>query len=191
MATKRDRLGRILEGLDELAGSIGTQAKKSVPDLDRVFDHYVHTHEELIADLHALAIEQLEENAPDDRPSSLHEPNSLLDDVRPRVLERMRELYPTDDPDSLKVKRYGWTHRACLELLAQNVGKWVSGARLRIVLRDQVHAERRMRELRELGFQIENRQKEGRSYYELLSLEPDLDKAAHYFIKLSRGQRRR
>lgn len=182
MESRRERLARIIEALDELVLAIGTQLQKKAPDLNYVFDHYGDAHEEMGLEIHALAVEFLEENAPDDRPSGLRKPDSLLDYTRSQVAARMKELFPHEPAALSKIPKYGWTQRVTLELLAQNVGRPVPATRIRTLLNEQVHAERRMRELRELGFEITPHQKKGKTHYQLAGLNPDLDKAARYFF---------
>lgn len=189
MESKRERLARIIETLDELVLAIGTQLQKKAPDLNYVFDHYGDAHEEMGLEMHALAVEFLEENAPEDRPADLREPDSLLDHTRNQVAARMKELFPGEADALLKIPRYGWAQRVILELLAQNVGRPVPATRIRTLLNEQVHAERRMRELRELGFEIAPHQQKGKTHYQLAGLDPDLDKAAQYFLKRNKKKK--
>jgi hypothetical protein len=183
-----EQLAAILDVLDELANAIGTQIEGKRPDFEYILDHYSDSHEEIGDLMRDVALERLAREAPKDRPSGLEPPNSYLDHIRGLVLKRMKKLFDDRvEPNYLDVPNYGWTQRVILELLAQNVGQRVRASRLRILIRDQVHTERRMRELRDLGFEIRNHQSEGKSYYELVSLKPDLDGAAR--LSLARNIR--
>ena len=178
-----ERLAAILDVLDELANAIGTQLRGQNPDFAYVLDHYSDSHEEIGDLMREVALERLIREAPEDRPSGLDSPGTYLDHIRELVLERMKSLFGSRvDSKYLTVPGYGWTQRVILEFLAQNVGQRVRATRLRILLRDQVHTERRMRELRDLGFEIHNHQSKGKSYYELESLKPDLDQAARFHL---------
>lgn len=176
-------LAAILDVLDELANAIGTQLKGKQPDFEYILDHYSDSHEEIGDLMRGVALERLAREAPSNRPSALEAPHSYLDHVRGLVKERMKVLF-SDRIDSkyLDVPNYGWTQRVILEFLAQNAKEDVRASRLRLLIRDQVHTERRMRELRDLGFDIHNKQFGGKSYYKLESLRPDLDRAARLYL---------
>jgi ferredoxin-NADP reductase len=81
------RLGSVLDILDELANAIGTQVRRREPDLDYLFDHYGDALDEIADYMQALALEQLEKNAPKERPSDLTGPHSFLDHTRTQVEE--------------------------------------------------------------------------------------------------------
>ena len=74
----------------------------------------------------------------------------------------------------LKVRRYARTHAALLGYLADNVGEPVLASRLRIVTGDQVHTERRVRELRDLGLAVTWKSTMSENHYVLESLEPNV-----------------
>ena len=174
-----ESLAAILDVLDELANAVGTQLKRQDQNFEYVLDHYSDSHEEIGALVREIALKRLSREAPKSRPSGLEPPDTFLDHVRLRVLKKMQDLFRDRvDAKYLDVPNYGWTQRVILEFLAQHVGERVRSSRLRILLQDQVHTERRMRELRDLGLKIHNHQSQGKSYYELESLEPDLPRAA-------------
>lgn len=84
--------------------------------------------------------------------SALLQGQQVLDKTRDAVYRRMRELFGGHTPDLyLEVPMYGAAQRKILEYLVLNVGLEVSGSRLRVIAEDQIHTERRLRELRDLG----------------------------------------
>lgn len=80
----------------------------------------------------------------------------------------------TDVPERYrKMRHYSASHRILLAYLMRNVGKPVSAATLKMVNREQSETERRTRELRTLGFDIEAVRTGGQDSYTLKSAEPD------------------
>jgi hypothetical protein len=103
----------------------------------------------------------------------------VLDGVRAKVQQRMRDRYEGRIPeDLLKVRPYGATHELLAAYLVRQTGRPVPGSRLRILTGDQVHTERRVRELRDLGLSIEARRVAGENQYVLTTQDPDVDRAA-------------
>src|SRR5690348_6540821 len=49
----------------------------------------------------------------------------------------------------LSVKKYGRTHAVLVQYLAERLGQSVPASRLRVLTGDQIHTERRVRELRD------------------------------------------
>ena len=91
----------------------------------------------------------------------------------------MQQLYKGLLPDEYLIARgYTGAHPVIFEYLLQHVGHPVSGSRLRVLTGDQVHTERRVRELRDLGFSVEWKKVYDEDQYMLLSNTPDLDAAA-------------
>ncbi len=137
------------------------------PNLDRVVDGYLETR-------HILAgtFRQLAEAA--DR-----EAGTVMDLARAKIAAEMRVRYSQIVPEDLiVVRRYGGTHALLLAYLRKRVGAPVLAARLRILTGDQVHTERRVRELRDLGFDIEAAHAAGQSQYTLRRADQDLATAA-------------
>jgi len=144
-----------------------TSLLQSNADLDRVIDGYLETRRLLARTFRDLAQAHLEPV------------NPVLDGVRSRVEQRMRELYGGRVPQEfLTVRRYGATHQLLAAYLFRQSGRPVSASRLRLLTGDQVHTERRVRELRDLGLRVEAARVAGENQYVLVSQEPDADRGA-------------
>ncbi|MCX5596523.1 hypothetical protein OOK29_00015 [Streptomyces phaeochromogenes] len=93
-----------------------------------------------------------------------------------RVQQRMRSHYKETIPERLLGAPYGGkTHERLFSLLHESLARPVPAAMLRIVTGDDVHTERRARELRELGLDVDWYEVEGINVYELRSLDLDFD----------------
>ena len=96
----------------------------------------------------------------------------------------MRELFGGRVPEQyLVVGGYKGIHPILVEYLSQHVGEPVRSSKLRVLTGDQTHTERRVRDLRDLGFAVEWKKTSGEDQYELRHLEPDLDKAARLHVR--------
>jgi hypothetical protein len=135
--------------------------------LDRIIDAYIETRGVLASAFRQLAISEIGTDV------------GLISAARDRVQTRMRLLYSSVAPDELiYVRSYGETHFLLLAYLVRRTGRPVSSARLRLVSGDQVHTERRVRELRDLGYQISASKVAGEFQYVLESSDQLLDLAA-------------
>ncbi|WP_406088435.1 hypothetical protein [Kitasatospora purpeofusca] len=95
-------------------------------------------------------------------------------DLRAQLAARMTEEYGERIPERYLTVPYGSrTHEELFSMLLRRLGQPVSAALLRVVTRDSVHAERRTRELRELGLDIATGYEGGSDVYTLRSLELD------------------
>ncbi|MGY0464510.1 hypothetical protein ACW14Y_30300 [Kitasatospora sp. cg17-2] len=93
-------------------------------------------------------------------------------DLRAQLAARMTEEYGERIPERYLTVPYGSrTHEELFSMLLRRLGRPVSAALLRVVTRDSVHAERRTRELRELGLDIVTGHEGGSDVYTLRSLE--------------------
>ncbi|WP_371096172.1 hypothetical protein [Streptomyces sanglieri] len=93
-----------------------------------------------------------------------------------KIRQEMRSRYQETVPENLLSTPYsGKTHEGLFSLLQENLAQPVPAAMLRIVTGDNVHTERRARELRELGLDLHWYETEEISVYELRSLELDFD----------------
>lgn len=72
-----------------------------------------------------------------------------------------------------RVRSFSASHRIILGYLRLNVGAPVTAATLRMINREQVHTERRTRELRTLGFDLEATRTAGHEAYVLRSPLPN------------------
>ncbi len=78
----------------------------------------------------------------------------------------------------LSVHGYKSVQPILLQYLAQHAGNPVRSSKLRILTSDQTHTERRVRDLRDLGFQVEWKKVADDDQYVLKSIQPDLNAAA-------------
>lgn len=99
-----------------------------------------------------------------------------------RVEKRAHDLSPDRALKELKVRGHRGLHGILLHYLSLHIGEPVKGSTLRILAGDQVHTERRIRELRDLGYDIGISTVAGESTYCLTSSVQDLDKAVDYFF---------
>jgi hypothetical protein len=107
----------------------------------------------------------------------------LLDSVKVRIEEGMRSSFGGVIPNRyLRVRGYVSPHRELFAYLSLFVGKPVPAAVLRIITADAVHTERRTRELRDLGLQLDAVKTGGMDVYTLRSVDPDLEAAARVVI---------
>jgi hypothetical protein len=92
--------------------------------------------------------------------------------LRERLHEIMVERYGDRiDARYLAVPYGSRVHEELFAILLQRLGQPVTAVLLRVVTNDSVHTERRLRELRELGLDIETQQEGGADTYCLRSLE--------------------
>ena len=92
--------------------------------------------------------------------------------------------------EHLKVASFGTIHSVLLSYLMRHVGEPVSADRLRVLTGDQVHTERRVRDLRKLGYTIEAVAKDGKPHYVLGNVASNIVSAArNQFEKNLNGDR--
>ncbi|MFF3393103.1 hypothetical protein ACFYW1_19525 [Streptomyces sp. NPDC002669] len=147
---------------------------------------------------HALRV-LLSELSDHESPQPLFEAYTYAKDITARAIQsRMLEHLPTENqqfrllhekirkemharyrgkvPANLLSTPYsGKTHENLFSLLQENLTQPVPAAMLRIATGDNVHTERRARELRELGLDLNWYEIEEISVYELRSLKLDFD----------------
>ena len=144
-----------------------TSLLESGADLERVIDGYLEARRLLAKTFRNLAQAHLEPL------------NPVLDGVRMKVEGRMSELYGGRIPQQyLTLRKYGATHQLLAAYMFRQTGRPVSASRLRLLTGDQVHTERRVRELRDLGLSIEAGRVAGENQYILASQEPNVDRGA-------------
>ncbi|MGW4489758.1 hypothetical protein ACWEOE_38730 [Amycolatopsis sp. NPDC004368] len=98
-------------------------------------------------------------------------------DLRQRLGAEIIRRYEDFIPDRyLRVPYGSRTHEELFSVFFEHRGMPVPAAKLRIVTADSVHTERRTRELRELGLDIDATKANGEDVYALCSLEIDIDK---------------
>ncbi|WP_438303210.1 hypothetical protein ACSHXN_14475 [Streptomyces sp. HUAS TT11] len=97
-------------------------------------------------------------------------------EMRSNLEEELRRRYG-DRIDSryLTVPYGSRVHEQLFTVLVQHLGEPVTADYLRVVTADSVHAERRTRELRELGLRVESKKVNSGDVYILASLELDFN----------------
>jgi hypothetical protein len=162
-------LRRIAESLDHLSELAKVRLSGGTVSFEQLVTEYVSLRRSLARDFQSLAEE------------SLRTEDSALGAVRRQIAQRMRELFGGRIPDRfLQVRGYRGVHPILFEYLAQHAGEPVPGSRLRVLTGDQVHTERRLRELRDLGFDLTSTRVADDDHYVLRSPAPDLDYAARF-----------
>ncbi|MER7795475.1 hypothetical protein [Streptomyces sp. NPDC097640] len=129
-----------------------------------LFDAYLYAKPVLAEAMQA----RMRMHLPSECPEFHHLRGQLADEVTRRYGGNIPERY-------LKVPYASRTHEELFSVLLQRQGKSVPAPLLRTVTADSVHTERRTRELRELGFDIDANKENGADVYILRSLELDFN----------------
>ena len=146
--------------LEDLAGLL-----RNKPELDRLLDGYLETRRALSDAFRRLTQASV--------PAT-----SSIEVARRRIEEQMRRRYQAVFPAPLlAVRKYSKTHALLLAYLEGRTGAPVPASRLRVLTGDQVHTERRVRELRDLGFSIDATRVAGDNVYVLKNTLLDLEHA--------------
>jgi hypothetical protein len=165
-------LRKALESLEHFTKLVGSQVDSSDPEFERLLDGYLENRRSLAREFSAVA------------QGFLLRGETFLEATQKRIEQRMRALFGGRIPDSYLVLRgYKGVHPILLEYLAQHVGEPVRSSKLRVLTGDQIHTERRVRDLRGLGFHVEWKKVADEDQYVLNSLEPDLDGAARLEVQ--------
>jgi len=105
----------------------------------------------------------------------LTESSETFNDLREQIQAAIDRRYAGRIPDRyLKVPYGSRVHEELFAILLQRQGIPVQAALLRVVTGDSVHTERRVRELRELGLDVQTSKESGYDYYTLGSLNVDM-----------------
>jgi hypothetical protein len=170
--TGSNELRKVQETLEYLAGLVQSQANKPELEFERLLDGYFETRRTLAQQFSVLSHEFLLKGV------------TVLVSTVSRVEARMLELFGGRILERyLVVRGYKGVHPILLEYLSQHVGEPVRSSKLRVLTGDQTHTERRVRDLRDLGFAVEWKKTAGEDQYVLGHLEPDLDKAARLHVR--------
>ena len=163
--------GRIVSPLDDwtnlkevtkLAVTQLLDELKSETSTDDLLDSYLYAKRLLAESMQALIR------------VGLTEPNDTFSNLRKQVQAEINSRYAGQIPDRyLKVPYGSRAHKELFAILLQRQGTPVQAALLRVVTGDSVHTERRLRELRELGLDVQNSKESGYDYYTLGSLNID------------------
>jgi hypothetical protein len=139
---------------------------------DDLIDAYLFAKRHLAQSMQALLLSQLPSRCPE------------FMGLRARIQEEMNNRYADGIPDRfLKVPYGSKVHELLFMILLRNLGKPVDSDRLRLATRDNVHTERRTRELRELGFNIAPSEADGSQHYTLADLKIDYTKVPDLIAK--------
>ena len=160
-------LRKSLESLEHFAAIVRSQLDHSDVEFERLLDGYLDARRSLAKQFSLVA------------QSYLLRGDSLLETTRKRIEKRMTDLYGDRVPERYRVV-HGYTsvQPLLLEYLAQHAGNPVRSSKLRVLTGDQIHTERRVRDLRDLGFDVEWKKVSDDDQYILSTVEPDLDRAA-------------
>lgn len=160
-------LRKSLADLDNFAGLVRSQIDQSEVEFERLLDGYLEARRSLARQFCLVAQHHLLRG------------HTLLETTRKRIEQRMAELFGSRVPEKyLVVHGYTSVQPILLQYLAQHAGNPVRSSKLRVLTADQIHTERRVRDLRDLGFQVEWKKVSDDDQYVLASVEPDLDVAA-------------
>lgn len=167
-----NELRKVQETLEYFADLVSSQTNKPELEFERLLDGYFETRRTLAQQFSSLSHELLLKG------------DTVLASTLSRIEARMRELFGGKIPEQyLVVGGYKGIHPILVEYLSQHVGEPVRSSKLRVLTGDQTHTERRVRDLRDLGFAVEWKKTSGEDQYELRHLEPDLDKAARLHVR--------
>jgi|HubBroStandDraft_4_1064222.scaffolds.fasta_scaffold30044_4 hypothetical protein len=160
-------LRKSLEDIELFAELVRSQVDRTEVEFERLLDGYLEARRSLARQFCLVAQRHLLRG------------DSLLETTRKRIEQRMTELCGKGIPEKYRlVHGYTSVQPILLQYLAQHVGNPVRSSKLRVLTADQIHTERRVRDLRDLGFQVEWKKVSDDDQYVLVSLEPDLGAAA-------------
>ena len=160
-------LRKSLESLELFTGLVRSQVDRPEVEFERLLDGYLEARRSLSKQFCLVAQRYLLRG------------DSLLETTRKRMELRMAEMYVGRIPEKyLAVHGYKSVQPILLQYLAQHVGNPVRSSKLRVLTADQIHTERRVRDLRDLGFHVEWKKVADDDQYVLKSVEPDLDAAS-------------
>jgi hypothetical protein len=131
------------ESLELFAELVRSQIDRSEVEFERLLDGYLEARRSLARQFGLVA------------QSYLLRDGTLLEATRKQIEERMTELLGSHVPEKyIVVRGYRSILPVLLQYLAQHVGTPVRSSKLRVLTGDQVHTERRVRDLRDLGFDV-------------------------------------
>lgn len=155
-----------LESLELFTELVRSQRDEPEVEFERLLDGYLETRRSLARQFSLVAQRHLLRG------------ETLLETARKRIEERMAKSFGSRIPEKyLVVHGYKSVQPVLLQYLAQHVGNPVRSSKLRVLTADQIHTERRVRDLRELGFDVEWKKVADEDQYVLKSVEPNLGAA--------------
>jgi hypothetical protein len=160
-------LRKSLEHLELFTRLVQSQVDRTEVEFERLLDGYLEARRSLAKQFGLVSQHYLLRG------------DTLLEATRKRIEVRMAERFTGRFPDKyLVVRGYKAVQPILLQYLSQHAGSPVKGSKLRILTGDQIHTERRLRDLRDLGFQLDWKKMADEDQYILKSAEPDLNAAA-------------
>jgi hypothetical protein len=153
-----------LDAVNALGAALGAGL-----DLERVLDQYEGSRRTLTRVFQEAALAELDLDKYD------------LDVVHRAVTQRMGEVFGGVLPSSvLRIPGHRSSHPVLYAYLASRVGEAVPAWRIRILTADQTETTRRVRELRDLGLDVEGESE----MFTMRSAQPDVDKGAAKIVRL-------
>jgi hypothetical protein len=172
MNQQQAQLRRVRDIIIYFSSVVEAQEAEEDPHFELLLDAYLELKRVLAREFRGLATIALLNESP------------LLQETKLKVEDRILKLGSGRLPAKyLVIKGFVGVHPELLEYLALHVGKPVTASRLRMLTGDQVHTERRVRDLRDLGFEIAAKRTSGEDQYELKSVVPDIGQAAHIVVR--------
>src|SRR5947209_11247358 len=160
-------LRKSLEDLELFTKLVQSQVDRPEVEFERVLEGYLEARRSLAKQFCLVAQHYLLRD------------NCLLEITRKRIEEQMAAVFGGRVPEKyLVVHGYKSVQPILLQYLAQHVGNPVRSSKLRVLTADQTHTERRVRDLRDLGFQVEWKKVADDDQYVLKSIDPDLNASA-------------
>lgn len=167
-------LQAIDDALQYFARIVAAQKNSTKPDFDRLLSAYIETRAELAKGFRDLAS------------SVLIGASRRMSEAREEIQSQLERDFGSVVPKRLlQVRGYATVHSILLEYLALHAGEPVSASRLRMLVGDQIHTERRLRELRDLGFELDWKHVAGDDQYVLRSIQPNRRRAARAQLALN------
>lgn len=165
-------LADLARELSFLSDVVEGQAERPEPDIEALLDRYAEMRRNTADAMQRLTAAWLAREV------------WRLDLVIERVESELRSRFSEEIPlEHISVRGYRGKRLILFEYLAEHMGSPVSLARLRAFTGDQVHTERRLRELRDLGLQLRAVNSAEDHHYILESENPDFDHAASALAK--------
>jgi hypothetical protein len=113
---------------------------------------------------------------------------AAFQEIRTRIQDELHSRFAGRVPDRYLRVPYGTkANEELFAVLHQEIGSPVDSARLRTINADDIHTERRIRELRELGLDVIPSKVNGNQYYVLGSLDLDSDRIRELPVKAIRN----
>jgi hypothetical protein len=156
-------IARLAEEADYFAAFARSSADPS--SIEELIDRYIVLRDSSAATMRVLTDEFLERDT--------WALDRALEQIESELRSRLAGVLPLE---VVVLRRYSDTHRKLYEYL-HLTRKPVPASRLRVLTGDQVHTERRIRELRDIGLRIAATRQSGQNVYELLNTTPDFEQA--------------